>query len=170
MPYRHCRSLREEPGQKNQIVCVCVWSVEPLCADKRILPIFHSIFRHEIVLGENDASSDIDCDDDICADPLQYFKPTRIIVPKQYNKRRTQHDIALVKLDRPVCFTGVHTPGKDLQFFWRSDYIFRMGAAALHTIRRFNQYRFERSDRWSWSVSIHVQCISIIYICSIVFA
>lgn len=66
-----------------------------------------SFNSHEIVLGENNAATEIDCEDDVCADPPQHFTPQKFVVPSNYNVPPFKHDIALIKLNRPVTLTGV---------------------------------------------------------------
>lgn len=65
------------------------------------------LFRKSIVLGENNANTEIDCDNfDVCADPIQEFGPEKIIFPSNYNYPAFRHDIALIKLNRKVKLTG----------------------------------------------------------------
>lgn len=58
------------------------------------------------MLGEHDVDAEIDCEDDICADPLQTFRPKEIITHPNYNNPTFKHDIALIRLDRPAEVTG----------------------------------------------------------------
>lgn len=57
-------------------------------------------------MGEHDTNSTTDCEGDICADPVQTFEPVEIIVPTEYNEPKMKHDIALIKLDKPVNYTS----------------------------------------------------------------
>lgn len=65
-------------------------------------------------MGENNAASEIDCEDDVCADPPQYFIPQKFIVPTNYNLPPFKHDIALIKLNKAVKLTGIY--GSNSQF------------------------------------------------------
>ena len=47
-----------------------------------------------------------DCENDMCADPVQDYKPAEIITHDSYGKPLFKNDIALIRLDRPVKFTG----------------------------------------------------------------
>lgn len=59
-----------------------------------------------MVLGEHNVTSEIDCEMDKCADPVQIFRPIEIVVPTEYNSPKFKHDIALIKLDKDVNFTS----------------------------------------------------------------
>lgn len=58
------------------------------------------------MLGEHNVTSDIDCELDTCADPVQVFRPIEIVVPTEYNNKTYKHDIALIKLDKDVKYTS----------------------------------------------------------------
>lgn len=58
------------------------------------------------MLGEHKVSTEIDCEMDKCADPLQIFRPIEITIPIEYNNPSYKHDIALIKLDRDVKYTS----------------------------------------------------------------
>uniref|UniRef100_A0A2M4AL94 CLIP domain-containing serine protease n=2 Tax=Anopheles triannulatus TaxID=58253 RepID=A0A2M4AL94_9DIPT len=55
-------------------------------------------------LGEHNTATEVDCNPDFCADPVQDFGFERLIVHELYEKNgKTQHhDIALIRLDRDV--------------------------------------------------------------------
>lgn len=57
-------------------------------------------------MGEYNAETDIDCDGDICADPIQHFRPADLIWPENYNMLPFKHDVAVVKLNRMISITG----------------------------------------------------------------
>lgn len=52
-------------------------------------------------------TTEIDCEVDTCAHPVQLFRPIEIVVPTEYNNPSYKHDIALIKLDRDVKYTSM---------------------------------------------------------------
>jgi hypothetical protein len=50
-------------------------------------------------LGEHDTNTDPDWEFDVCADPLQDYTPSELIVHTEYGKRQFKHDIFLVRWD-----------------------------------------------------------------------
>ena len=61
------------------------------------------------MLGEHNIDTEIDCEDNVCADPVQTFRPDKFIIHPQYNNPTFKHDIALIKLDRPAEITGTQS-------------------------------------------------------------
>ncbi|XP_026469725.1 CLIP domain-containing serine protease 2-like [Ctenocephalides felis] len=59
-----------------------------------------SITLARVRLGEHNDQSGIDCEDDVCAEPVQDFDPVKIIPHPEYKDELFKHDIALIKLDR----------------------------------------------------------------------
>lgn len=75
--------------------------------------MFHRsiVIRSEhIVLGENNAATDIDCDDDVCADRPQRMRIARIAWPPNYNVPAFANDVAVVTLSRPAVITDWVVP------------------------------------------------------------
>lgn len=64
--------------------------------------------RNAVHLGEVVTTSRIDCNDVECADPVQVFKPAKIVVPKVYGKNIYKHDIGLIQLDRAAALSGLY--------------------------------------------------------------
>lgn len=62
--------------------------------------------RGSVVLGEYDIDTDPDCDDDICADPIQHFKPEKVFVHPSYNHPQYANDVSLIRLDKKVKLNG----------------------------------------------------------------
>lgn len=62
--------------------------------------------RKHIRLGENFAHSVVDCEDDVCADPVQDIGVEKKIVHSEFNKNYFNNDIALVKLKRAAIYNG----------------------------------------------------------------
>lgn len=60
------------------------------------------------MLGENNAQTEIDCENDVCADPVQIFRPKQITLPANYNEPPFKHDIALIELNGKVNLTGIN--------------------------------------------------------------
>lgn len=60
----------------------------------------------EIVLGDWDISTQIDCQFGECAPPTQIRKPRLITIPKEYSSTRFVDDISVISLDRPVEING----------------------------------------------------------------
>lgn len=58
-------------------------------------------------LGEWDLTSDPDCEDDLCADPVVDIPLAELIVHEKYQPYSKDHenDIALLRLNRSVKFT-----------------------------------------------------------------
>lgn len=50
---------------------------------------------------------EIDCEDDVCADPPQMFKPAHIVTLPNYNDPPYRNDIALIKLNATANITGM---------------------------------------------------------------
>lgn len=63
--------------------------------------------RKVILLGENNAETEIDCEEDVCADPVQKFKPAHIETLSNYNDPLLRNDIALIKLNIEANITGI---------------------------------------------------------------
>lgn len=63
-------------------------------------------YRKSIVLGENNAEMEIDCEEEVCADPPQRFKPAHILTLTNYNNPLYRNDIALIKLNVEAKITG----------------------------------------------------------------
>lgn len=59
-----------------------------------------------VVLGEFDVRTNPDCDENICADPIQTILIEESIVPSPYNPNTHLNDIMLIKLATPAKFTG----------------------------------------------------------------
>lgn len=57
-------------------------------------------------LGEHNINTDPDCEFDVCADPLQDYTPSELIVHKDYGKPQFKNDISLIRLDRHVVFSS----------------------------------------------------------------
>lgn len=57
-------------------------------------------------LGEYDTSTNEDCVDGDCADPVQTIPIEDIITHPEYNPKTSRHDIALIRLANPVPYTG----------------------------------------------------------------
>lgn len=62
--------------------------------------------RTSVRLGELDERTDPDCYQSECADPVQDFHPSVVIVHKDYDRPKFRNDLALIRLDRPVNITG----------------------------------------------------------------
>lgn len=62
--------------------------------------------RYIIRLGENDATSNVDCDGKICAPEPQDFYLDTIFIHRQYNERTNINDIALLKLTHDAALNG----------------------------------------------------------------
>ncbi|XP_069688618.1 venom protease-like [Periplaneta americana] len=63
-----------------------------------------------IRLGEHNINTDPDCEDGVCADPLQDYTPTELIVHKDYGKPQFKNDISIIRLDREVIFSSYIMP------------------------------------------------------------
>lgn len=63
-------------------------------------------YSKSIVLGENNAEMEIDCEEEVCADPPQRFKPAHILTLPNYNDPPYRNDIALIKLNVEANITG----------------------------------------------------------------
>ncbi|XP_066996045.2 CLIP domain-containing serine protease B4 [Anabrus simplex] len=61
-------------------------------------------------LGEHNADTEQDCEDGVCADPVQDYKPSEVLVHKDYGKPQFKHDISLIRTDREVHFTAFIMP------------------------------------------------------------
>lgn len=75
----------------------------------------YCLFRVNVRLGEYDTRSDPDCDEYLhqaynccCAPPALNFGVKEVIIHENYNynDRTRYHDIALIKMDRDVEYTG----------------------------------------------------------------
>lgn len=64
-----------------------------------------SVRRTSVRLGELDERTDPDCYHSECADPVQDFHPSVVIVHKDYDRPKFRNDLALIRLDRPVNIT-----------------------------------------------------------------
>lgn len=91
-----------------------------LISDRYVLTAAHCINENtglvpvSVRLGEQDASSEIDCSfvsgEQVCAPPPVDVVIERIIKHKNYGENRFQNDIALLRLARPVQFTDFVKP------------------------------------------------------------
>ncbi|KMQ96719.1 serine protease easter [Lasius niger] len=63
-----------------------------------------------IRLGEHNTLTDLDCEREYCAEPVQDFSPKLIIAHKDYNKPAFKNDIALIRLDQPVVYNEFVMP------------------------------------------------------------
>nr|CAD7400073.1 unnamed protein product [Timema poppensis] len=63
-----------------------------------------------IRLGEYNILTDPDCEEEICADNVQDYRPAELIVHKDYGKPQFKNDISLIRVDREVNFTNYITP------------------------------------------------------------
>lgn len=93
-------------------------------------------FRRTVILGEHNALTEIDCEANTCADPVQFFKPKQIIFPVNYNEPPFKHDIALIQLNRKVKLSGMSEIG---------GYI-RTNTNILHFKSNFSQFRLGNSS------------------------
>lgn len=55
--------------------------------------------RAAVQVGEHDTKTNPDCEEGVCAEPVQTFKPKEIITHKDYNTQPFKHDIALVRVE-----------------------------------------------------------------------
>ncbi|XP_063703646.1 CLIP domain-containing serine protease HP8-like [Culicoides brevitarsis] len=87
-----------------------------LISKRHVLTASHCVLDIEpavvvqVVLGEHNVTSEIDCELEKCADPVQIYRPIEIVVPTEYHKSHYKHDIALIKLDRDVNYTRWVSP------------------------------------------------------------
>lgn len=63
-------------------------------------------YRVFVRLGEHNADTEIDCEDDMCAPPVQDFRPVKQFYHRDYQHPPLRHDIALIRLDRPAKLNG----------------------------------------------------------------
>uniref|UniRef100_A0AAG5DTW4 limulus clotting factor C n=1 Tax=Anopheles atroparvus TaxID=41427 RepID=A0AAG5DTW4_ANOAO len=83
-----------------------IWICGGTLINKRyVLTAAHCVKNIElgpVRLGEYDLNETIDCDTrgELCADPAQDIPVERVIIHEEYNARRKQHDIALLRLSR----------------------------------------------------------------------
>ncbi|GJQ66173.1 hypothetical protein Trydic_g4233 [Trypoxylus dichotomus] len=63
-----------------------------------------------IILGEYNTDDNPDCEDDVCAEPIQHFKPKRIFVHPSYNKPQYANDVSLIRLNRKAKLNGWVSP------------------------------------------------------------
>ncbi|CAG2064182.1 unnamed protein product, partial [Timema podura] len=63
-----------------------------------------------IRLGEYNILTDPDCEEEVCADNVQDYRPAELIVHKDYGKPQFKNDISLIRVDREVNFTNYITP------------------------------------------------------------
>lgn len=59
-----------------------------------------------MVLGEYDTTTDPDCNDEDCAEPIQEILIEKFIQPIKYDSKNTHNDIILIKLQHPAVFNG----------------------------------------------------------------
>lgn len=55
-----------------------------------------------IRLGEHDERTDVDCVNDVCADPVQDIEPWKIYYHTDYKKSDIANDIAIIVLQEPA--------------------------------------------------------------------
>jgi len=65
-----------------------------------------SVRRTSVRLGELDERTDPDCYQSECADRVQDFYPSVVMVHKDYDRPKFRNDLALIRLDRPVNITS----------------------------------------------------------------
>jgi Trypsin len=63
-----------------------------------------------VKLGEHNLETEIDCEYDHCADPLQVIKAKSVFVPTEYDVENLKHDIALIELLEAVNITTYVSP------------------------------------------------------------
>lgn len=60
-------------------------------------------------LGDLDTTKEVDCDENVCADRVQVFYPSKIVYPRMYSKPiRYKNDLGMIKLDRAATITGLY--------------------------------------------------------------
>ncbi|XP_049856640.1 spaetzle-processing enzyme-like isoform X2 [Schistocerca gregaria] len=60
--------------------------------------------RGLIRLGEHNTRTDPDCEDGVCAEPVQDFRPSEVLMHAEYDQSPFKNDISLIRLDRAVRF------------------------------------------------------------------
>ena len=58
-----------------------------------------------IRLGEHNTRTRKDCEDAVCAPPVQDFRPDKVISHEKFQQPAMRNDIALIRLDRPAKIT-----------------------------------------------------------------
>lgn len=64
------------------------------------------ICRAILRLGENFADRQLDCDDEICAPPVQDILPAQILVHAKYDPKEFKNDIGLIRTKTKISFNG----------------------------------------------------------------
>lgn len=86
-------------------------------------------------MGEYQTNTTKDCVKKVCADPVQTFKPVEIVLPTEYNEPPYKHDIALIKLDRPVKYSRKLLVDQNYDNKMKNtQFVQRLGTAHLLTI------------------------------------
>lgn len=83
------------------------------CSKRRCWPIWTTIFRSAVRLGEWDTTQEIDCEyEDDCADPVQDIHVSEAIPHEGYlpTSETQENDIALLRLERPVQYSEYIRP------------------------------------------------------------
>ncbi|KAJ3647422.1 hypothetical protein Zmor_005586 [Zophobas morio] len=63
-----------------------------------------------IRLGEHNTRTRKDCEDAVCAPPVQDFRPDKVIPHEKFQQPAMRNDIALIRLDRPAKITQYVNP------------------------------------------------------------
>ncbi|CRL08180.1 CLUMA_CG021014, isoform A [Clunio marinus] len=63
-----------------------------------------------IKLGEHNLETEIDCENNECADPLQIIQTKKIIIPREYDGTILKHDLAIIELSEPANITQYVSP------------------------------------------------------------
>lgn len=58
------------------------------------------------MLGEYDTKQDPDCEDEVCAAPVQIIKPAHVFKHKEYNNMEFWNDIIVIKLEHEAELNG----------------------------------------------------------------
>lgn len=87
------------------MIAICKYAFEMIHKFLQEFLINRIITSQMVVLGEYDMDTDPDCNDDYCADAVQYIYVSDVF-SEDFQRETFQNDIILIKLMEPAIFSG----------------------------------------------------------------
>lgn len=88
-----------------KMIAICKYAFEMMHKFLQEFSINRIITSQIVILGEYDMDTDPDCNDDYCADVVQYIYVSDVI-SNDFERETFQNDIILIKLKEPAIFSG----------------------------------------------------------------
>lgn len=81
------------------------------CLSHSFYPIENNCIRIvcsvSVTLGDYDLRTDPDCEEDVCAEPIQMIKIKKVIISTKYKTENSMNDIAVILLEKEATLNGI---------------------------------------------------------------